>query len=282
MGRYVEKILGKKGRYRFVLVVLAVVVGMLSWVATADRQMSMKPADNAQMQFGDRAARLQMPLYANAGEKESVRSVLNRPGDGVIAVATGTDLYLDTDQEHRRVMSEGDWPHIGQEFGYTLTSGRWADKPGEVVVAGESDLSEGETVTGLEGNVKLTVVGKAEYRFLPGLERLLAFPGTWNTIDSAASEISAAAISTTLYSSAITNREALEEYVYSHLDEKTAAQLESLDGDALGAGFLERSFVEDRPHRGIADQYSFVFGVFALLLPMSLVAFLWGSSEFWV
>ena len=123
MGRYVEKILGTKGRYRFVLVVLAVVVGMLSWVATADRQMSMKPADDAQMQFGDRAVRLQIPLYANAGEKESVRSALNRPGDGVIAVATSSDLYLDTDQERRRAMSEGDWPHIGQEFGYGLTSG---------------------------------------------------------------------------------------------------------------------------------------------------------------
>lgn len=279
MGRYVEKILGKKGRYRFVLVVLAVVVGMLSWAATADRQMSMKPADDAQMQFGDRSARLQIPLYANAGEKESVRSVLNRPEDGVIAVATSADLYLDTDQEHRRAMSEGDWPHIGQEFGYSLTSGRWAEKPGEVVVAGESDLSEGETVTGLGGNVKLTVVGKAEYRFLPGLERLLAFPGTWNTIDPAVADISAAAISTTLYSSAITNREALEEYVYSHLDEETAAQLESLDGDTLGAGFVPRSFVEDRPHLGIADQYSFVFGVFALLLPMSLVAFLWAWSK---
>ena len=279
MGRYVEKILGKKGRYRFVLVVLAVVVGMLSWVATADRQMSMKPADDAQMQFGDRTARLEIPLFSNAGEKESVWPVLNRPGDGVIAVATSADLYLDTDRERRRAMSEGDWPHIGQEFGYSLTSGRWAEKPGEVVVVGESDLSEGETVTGLGGNVNLTVVGKAKNRFLPGVETLLAFPGTWNTIDPAASEISAAAISTTLYSSAIADREALKEYVYTHLDEKTAAQLESLDGDTLGAGFVPRSLVEDRPHLGIADQYSFVFGVFALLLPVSLVAFLWAWSK---
>ena len=279
VGKYVEKILGKKGRYRFILVVLAVVVGLLSWVATADRQLVMKPADKAQHLFGDAQALLQVPLHTGVGKKDTIRSALDRPDEGVRAISTTADIYLDASKERYRTMLEGDWPQIGEQFGYNLTTGRWPSKPGEIVASGDSGLTIGESVTAMDHNIKLRVVGLAGERFSPKANTLLAFPGTWNTIDPAAAQTHSAMINTTLFSTGITGKDALEEYVLRHVDKKTKEQLDSLEGVTLGESYLARSAVEDRPHQGFAENFSFILGVFALLMPSAVVLFLWTWSR---
>ncbi|MET8828135.1 hypothetical protein ABZX40_20950 [Streptomyces sp. NPDC004610] len=99
-----------------------------------------------------------------------------------------SDVQLDVTPEREVAMLEADWTSSPYPKRYALQSGRWPNRPGEVVVTETGDVrtSPGEALTVL-GDVRLTVVGTADDRHAD-TTNLLAASGTWATLDETLAE----------------------------------------------------------------------------------------------
>jgi len=149
-----------------------VVAALLVTVAMVMSAVSLTAEQRREEQFGGYALEWQLPQPAFLGEPMSVPDGAEARGPLLVRSDRLTALTGD-----RLMYLEGPWAESEPPGRYDLTSGRWPQEPGEVVIT--QALVGGDQVLAVSPDIgDLTVVGEIDNAYSSSAE-VLAAPGTW-------------------------------------------------------------------------------------------------------
>lgn len=110
--------------------------------------------------------------------RSTLLSAIREGAETSPVVLVTTDVRLTADPERRLHVRETDW--TSATFGYHLVSGRWPERPGEVVVTDGLVPGGDRMLSLLSGSVEVRVVGVVRDDYSSGAQ-VLAGPGTWES-----------------------------------------------------------------------------------------------------
>lgn len=273
---YVVKIIARTRALRLLLLALTLTLAGLAFSATAAQLTTLSAHDNLTRTLGSYQAMAQVPAELAPGDAAGATPDIAGSDDAPFSLhVTSPDVTVDGRWGERFYYNEGDWDVDGQRFGLMLAAGRWPSALGEIAVSDDTGMAVGAGVSAFGGALKMQVVGVIAPPLPPTAHTLYAGSGTWETIDPGIRDSPYQAVSA--QASLFSSQRATEEDFAQAI--RTSGILPANFDDAALREYLQMSVhtadevLAAAPRSAIA-KYSFVFGVFAVLLPALLAGLL--------
>ncbi|MDO5031281.1 hypothetical protein, partial [Corynebacterium sp.] len=268
--RLILKITRNQPRVRLFLGLSFLSLVLLSATSTASMLMVLSPAQSVASKLGSYQQRADLPSTLHLGEDLS-DAVAPSPDPTRFAVQLmSPDFYFDSAPAQSLMYFEGSWDHEGSAFGLNLDSGRWPSAAGEVLTTTTTGEVNHGNASAFSGNLKVHVVGTVTNAYAENSKAVYAAPGTWDqtTQPAFASTIAARPM---LFDSETEDPGQLQQAIEAMgmRRESDFSSATSIEATRISATDLLR-----HPPRSIIEDYSFLFGAFAVLLPFFFTFFL--------
>lgn len=165
---------------------IAAVAVIVALVYVVLIRVDLSEADRKQFVFGGMNTAVSLNDYLSTNgatfELDRVANEVTKVSGGSACAEISTSIQTEARTSSVYGYREFQTPCLASQWGYQLTSGRWADKPGDVVVTVASGLSVGSSIRGLTP-LPLNVVGIVENNNATRGSVILAASGTWRSWD---------------------------------------------------------------------------------------------------